>query len=137
MRARTSRASGFTLIEVVVAFVLLSIVLAIAFEIFSNGLRRASDLDDYSRALVVAQTRLAVAGSEEPFKEGQSQGETEDRRFHWMVSITNSEYSATEPGKPAPGSYALYRVDVKVDWRGADAREHSMSLATLGLGQRT
>ncbi|MGZ5032107.1 MAG: type II secretion system protein [Usitatibacter sp.] len=136
MKPRRSRASGFTLIEVVVAFVLLSIVLAIAFEIFSNGLRRAGDLDDYSSALVVAQTRLALAGAEEALKEGQTQGETEDRRFHWVVSITNSEFSAVEPGKVAPGGYALYRVEVKVAWRGADAREHSMSLATLGLGQR-
>lgn len=129
--------SGFTLIEVVVAFVLLSIVLVIGFEIFSNGLRRAGDLDDYSRALVVAQTRLAVAGSEAAYKEGQTQGESEDRRFRWVVSITNSDLSAAEPGKAAPSAYALYRVDVKVEWHGADAREHSMSLSTLGLGSRT
>jgi general secretion pathway protein I len=132
-----SRARGFTLIEVVVALVLLSIVLGIGFEIFSSGMKRAGDLDDYSRALVVAQTRLAVAGAEEAFKEGQTQGESEDGRFRWVVSITSSEFSAAVPGQPAPGAYALYRVEVKVGWRGADAREHSMSLATLGLGQRT
>ena len=137
MKPRKARARGFTLIEVVVAFVLLSIVLIVGFEIFSNGLRRAGDLDDYARALVVAQTRLAVAGSEEAFKEGQTQGESEDRRFRWAVSIKNSEFSAAEPGKPAPNAYALYHVDVKVEWRGADAREHSMSLSTLGLGSRT
>ena len=40
------RQLGFTLVEIVVAFVLLSAVLVTAFEIFSQGLRRASDLDD-------------------------------------------------------------------------------------------
>jgi prepilin-type N-terminal cleavage/methylation domain-containing protein len=48
------RARGFTLIEVVVAFVLLSLVLATSYEIFSSGFARVADLEDYSRATVVA-----------------------------------------------------------------------------------
>lgn len=133
MRARRSRATGFTLIEVVVAFVMLSLVLAVSFEIFSTGLRRAGDLDDYSRALLLAQSKLAAAGTEEQFKEGQAQGETEDRRFRWAVGITRTDEGLPDP-KPPVSVYALFRVDVKVAWVGADSREHSLSLSTLGLG---
>ena len=81
------REAGFTLIEVVVAFVVLSLVLAVVFEIFSTGLARASELDERSRALVVAQSKLALAGLEEALKDGESQGESEDRRFHWTVAV--------------------------------------------------
>jgi hypothetical protein len=32
--------------------------------------------------------------------------------------------------------FILFRVDVRVDWRTAAGRDQSISLATLGLGQR-
>ena len=130
------RQLGFTLVEIVVAFVLLSAVLVTAFEIFSQGLRRASDLDDRSRALVIAQSKLAAAGVEEQFAEGQWQGESEDRRFRWTMQIQRSDEGQAAPGKPINNAYQLFRVDVRVDWTGADARPRSMALATLGLGSR-
>ena len=129
-------ARGFTLVEIVVAFVLLSAVLVTAFEIFSQGLRRAGDLDDYSRALVIAQSKLASAGTEEQFAEGQWQGESDDRRFRWTMQIQKSEEGQAAPGKPANNAYQLFRVDVRVEWTATDTRPRSISLSTLGLGSR-
>lgn len=132
------RQSGFTLIEVVVAFVLLALVLSVSFEIFSTGMARASDLDDRARALVVAQSRLALAGAEEPLKEGAATGETEDRRFQWTVNVRRADdASMSLDGKAPSGAYALYRVDVRVAWRGADTRERALDLATLSLGAKS
>ena len=130
------RSRGFTLVEIVVAFVLLSAVLVTGFEIFSQGLRRAGDLDDYSRALLIAQSKLAATGTEEQFAEGQWQGESEDRRFRWVVQVQRSEEGQAPPGQPANSAYQLFRVDVRVAWTGIDTRERSISLATLGLGSR-
>jgi general secretion pathway protein I len=130
---RGARSSGFTLIEVVVAFVMLSLVLSVGFEIFTTGLKRAGELEDYSRALVIAQSKIASAGTEEQFKESQTQGESEDRRFRWAMAITRTA-EGLQPGSPGPFVYVLYRVDVKVDWQGADNRDRSLALATLGLG---
>lgn len=127
---------GFTLVEIVVAFVLLSAILVTGFEIFSQGLRRAGDLDDYSRALVIAQSKLAAAGTQERFKEGSSQGESEDRRFRWTVAIQRSEEGGGAPGQPPNNAYQLFRVDVRVEWTGADTRPRSIALATLGIGPR-
>jgi prepilin-type N-terminal cleavage/methylation domain-containing protein len=101
----TRRQRGFTLIEVLVAFVLLSLVLATSFELFTTGMRRAVDLEERSRALAVAQARMASAGVESPLKEG----------------------STATP-------YGLYRIETVVTWRGADERDQSFSLATLELG---
>jgi general secretion pathway protein I len=131
-----ARQLGFTLIEIVVAFVLLSVVLVTSFEIFTGGMRRAADLEDYSRALLLAQSKIAAAGTEEQFKEGETQGDTEDRRFHWTVSVRRSEEGAPGPGQPNNNPYALFHVAVHVGWTGADTRERSIALSTMGLGSR-
>jgi general secretion pathway protein I len=134
MRPRAQ--SGFTLIEVVVAFVMLALVLSVSFEIFSTGMARASDLEDRSQALVIAQSKLDSAGAEEALAEGDVSGESDDRRFQWTLSVRRYE-EAPEPGKTAPaGTYQLFRVDSRVAWHGADTREHSLALATLALGAR-
>jgi general secretion pathway protein I len=129
------REGGFTLIEVVVAFLLLSVVLATGFEIFSSGMSRAGDLADRSEALAIAQSKLAAAGTEELLREGQTQGDSEDRRFHWSVSIQPSE-EGQDPRLPVQSPYLLYRVGVRVDWQGARGGDQSVELATLALGQR-
>ena len=126
---------GFTLIEVVVAFVLLALVMSTAFEIFSAGLSRAGQLEERSRALVIAQSRMASVGVEETLKEGETSGESEDRKYQWVVSVKRSG-EGEDAGKPAPSVYSLYRIDVRVTWRGADTRDHSLALSTLGIWTR-
>lgn len=128
---------GFTLVEIVVAFVLLSAVLMTGFEIFSQGLRRAGDLDDEARAIVIAQSKLAAAGTEELFKESSSQGESEDGRFRWTLVVHRTDEGSAGPGQPVNNAYQLYRVDVRVEWTTIDSRTRAIELATLGLGSRT
>ena len=131
------RQRGFTLIEVVVAFVLLSLVLSVSFEIFTRGMARASDLDDRARALVVAQSRLGLAGLEDGWKEGVTSGQSEDRRYQWTLTIRRADEIANgADGKPASSAYTMYRVDVHVGWRGADGRDHVLDLATLATGAK-
>jgi general secretion pathway protein I len=132
---KTRREGGFTLIEVVVAFALLALVMVTAFEVFATGMARAGDLDDRSRALAIAQSRLAAAGTEELFREGQTQGESEDRRFRWTALVTRSE-EGQDPARTIQAPFILFRVDVRVDWRTASGRDQTIALATLGLGQR-
>ncbi len=130
------RQAGFTLIEVVVAFALLALVFSVGFQIFSDGLARAGTLDERSRALEVARSHLASAGVEEPLKEGQSQGESADPRFRWTTTIAPFDI-AHDPAQPqVMAAYALYHVETRVDWHGADEKEHSISLATLQLGTK-
>jgi general secretion pathway protein I len=132
----SKRGAGFTLIEVVVAFVLLSTVLTLGFEIFSDGLRRTAELDERSRAVVIAQSRLAAIGVEELLAEGQAQGESEDKRFRWTVSVARNAESEGPPGQPLSSAYVLYRVEARVDWEGADTRPRNYSLASMRIGPR-
>jgi len=127
-----SRQRGFTLIEVVVAFVLLTVVLVTAFEVFSAGLARAGELEDRSEALMIAQSQLAAAGVEQPLRDGETQGESEDRRFRWTTRITHTD-EGLQPGKPAPSAYALYRIDVLVTWQDAQGRAQGLPLSTMAV----
>ena len=138
-RGRPSRSQGgFTLIEIVVAFVLLALIFSTTFEVFSSGMRRAADLEDRSRAIVIAQSRLAVTGMEEQLKQSTVQGATEDGRFHWTVAVTPTDEATPPPDQPqpGPGTFMLYRVDVRVDWTGADQRAHTYALAGAAIGGR-
>ena len=132
-RARSQ--SGFTLLEVVVAFVVLALVLTVVFEVFSTWLSRTASLSEQSQALAIAQSRLAAVGLEEAIKEGEAAGESADRRFRWRVRV--ERYSAADvPGTPIQSTYALYRAESSVAWTGPDGREHALSVANLQLGPR-
>jgi general secretion pathway protein I len=133
------REGGFTLVEVVVAFVLLALVLTTGLEIFSSGLRRAGELEDRSRAILVAQSRLAMAGVEQSLAEGTTQGDSEDGRFHWTMAVVPSPEGLPAPDQPqpGPGSFILFHVDVQVQWQGGDQKPRAYALSTLLLGQKT
>ena len=118
------------------AFALLTLVFAVGFEVFSDGLSRAGALDERSRALEVARSRQAIAGMEEPLKEGQSQGESADPRFRWTTTVTPFEVTHDPSLPPVMAAYALYRVETRVDWHGADAKDHTIALSTLQLGNK-
>ena len=118
------------------AFVVLTLVLTTVFQIFSAGLGRASDLDDYAHALVIAQSRLAAAGIEEQLKEGETRGESEDRRYRWVLAVQRAPQQRDD-GSPAQAAFDLFRVAVLVEWQGVDARARSLDLATMMLGPKT
>lgn len=129
------RGAGFTLIEVVVAFALLSVVLVTVFEIFSSGLARAGELDHYSRALAIAQSEIASAGVEEALAEGEMRGESEDRQYRWTVTTAKHE-EPVDPAKPvAAVPYSLYRVQARVTWAAGNGAERNVALSTLFVTQ--
>ena len=133
-RARAQ--AGFTLLEVVVAFVVLSLVLTVVFEVFSTWLARTAALSEQSQALALAQSRLASVGLEETVKEGETVGDSNDRRYRWRLRIDRVAEAADATASPMKSTYSLYRAESRVDWTGADGRDHSLALANLQLGPR-
>ena len=72
-RGRSQR--GLSLIEVLVAFVVLALTLGVILQIFSGGLRNARLSDAYTRALLLAETRLEAEGSEQALVPGETAGQ--------------------------------------------------------------
>ena len=72
------RARGFSLLEVLVAFVILSLVATALFRLFGGALNNASAADDYSRAALLAESVLAETAAG-PLREGGAAGQRRRR----------------------------------------------------------
>jgi general secretion pathway protein I len=137
MRSRAQ--SGFTLLEVVVAFLVLALVMASVFEVYNSALARTADQADRSEALAIAQSRLQATGSDGALKEGDAAGESADRRFRWATSVKRYDEpgaGAGSGGIPMQAIYVLFHVETRVVWAGRDGKERDLSLATMALGPR-
>src|SRR5437762_13436814 len=134
-----TRSGGFSLLEVLVAFVILSLVATALFRMFGGALSNAAAADDWSRALLVAQTRLAVAASTLPLRESADQGSETDGRIRWETKVapytppnTTDDLERASEALPA----RLYRVSVDVRFPSDNGRDRIVSLSTLKLGAR-
>jgi general secretion pathway protein I len=120
---------GFSLLEVLVAFTILAMLLGALFQVFSGGLRAARSGDQYTRATIIAQSRLAALGVEQPLREGVSSG-TDDDPYHWRVTV--SPY-LDDQMPVADHVLQPLTVHVEVFWEeGGSAR--SVSLTSILLG---
>ncbi|TMG96627.1 MAG: type II secretion system protein [Betaproteobacteria bacterium] len=134
-----TKESGFSLLEVLVAFVILSLVATALFRLFGGALGNAAAASEWSRALLVAQTRLAVAASALPLRESTDQGSETDGRVRWETKVapytppnTTDDLERASEALPA----RLYRVSVDVRFPSDNGRDRVVSLSTLKLGAR-
>jgi len=81
------QAAGFSLLEVLVAFVILALVATAIFGLYGGALRTVSTSEEWSRALLVAESRLALAASVQPLREGSEAGTDDDGRIAWQTAV--------------------------------------------------
>jgi general secretion pathway protein I len=125
-------AKGFTLIEVLVALVILSLSLAIIFAGFSTSLRSKRVAEDHQQATLLAESKLNSVGVERPLQEGVTVGRFDDR-FRWKVEVApyhEEEMDQTQDLEKLP--LVPLVVTVTVSW-GDPGDERSVSLTTLRL----
>lgn len=115
--------AGFSLIEVLVAFVILALTLSVIMRIFSGGLRNVALAEDYSRAALLAESRLAEV-SVQPL-EGEAGGEF-DGKYRWRSTVRPWVDDAGVPSADLP--VRLMEIEVKVAWG-----EGSGGLREIGL----
>jgi general secretion pathway protein I len=123
------RQSGYTLIEVLVAFMILALALTVLLRIFSGGLRNVSVSSDYATATLIAESRLAATGIDIPLTPGETAG-TEGERFQWTVSV--QDYQPWPGYRSAARGVDAYRVTVTVEWPNGD-NTRSVGLSTVRL----
>jgi general secretion pathway protein I len=135
--AARRRESGFSLLEVLVAFVILALVGTALFQLFGGALNNVSVADDYTRGVLLAESRLAAASVESlPYRDASDQGVTEDGKYSWSTRIE----PYVGPGSTADqerigqlGAVRLWRISVTVSWAGTLGNQRSLSLATVRL----
>jgi len=138
-RGVRARARGFSLIEVLVAFVILALVATALFRLFSASLANASASEEYSRALLVAESQLEMAAAAQPLREASERGTDASGSVRWESRVAPHDAADVDPDlEKASETLAMrmYRVTVDVRFTGADGRERTLSLATIRLGPR-
>ena len=137
---RPGSSAGFSLLEVLVAFVILSLVATALFNLFGGALRNASASEDWSRALLVAQSRLAEAANVQPLREGTATGTEPDSRIAWQTVVAPYVPPDASPELEHASetmTTRLYRVTVDLRYPGGDGRDRTLSLSTVRLGSRS
>lgn len=130
---------GFSLLEVLAAFVILSLVATALFRLFSASLNNVSAAEEWSRALLLAQSQLEAAASMQPLKVLDDQGVDETGRIRWtsrVVTYTVPDVDQELERASELLAMRLYRITVDVTFDGTDGRPRSLSLATMRLGPR-
>lgn len=120
---------GFSLLEVLVAFVILALALGVLMRIFSGGLGNIGAAEHYSRAVAIAESELASVGVESPLAEGERTGEVEPG-YTWRTAVQHFEAS-TQPMEGAFLPIDLYQVDVTVNWGSATTTPRFVRFVTL------
>jgi general secretion pathway protein I len=133
--SRPAGESGFTLIEVLAAFMVFSVVIALLLQVFTGGLRDAQLTNEYAHAVMIAQSRLAIVTTEERVQEGGKSGT--EGAFEWSVELTpydeRAELLSEQRGKDYNLRVQLMRAQSRVAWAGADGHDRSVRLSTLLL----
>jgi type II secretion system protein I len=128
MRSRFHSRAGFTLLEMLVATVIMGMAVAGLLSNLSTSLRNASRLSDYDQAALLAKRtmdelllnpRLAkntvIEGRFDPALTGVEGG--------WRAMLSNFE----EPPRMIPGESVLERLELQVHW-ASGSRQSNLTL---------
>lgn len=121
---------GFTLIEVIVAFAVLALALAIVLGTLSNASRQVRWSEDAGRAALHAQSLLDDTGIAQALVTGRSEGTFEDGRYRWTLEVAPWQAPAADGGGEAPSPQPvdpaaprLLKLALDVRWGDAEARD--------------
>lgn len=132
-------AAGFSLIEVLAAFVILALVGTALFRLFSASLNNASASAEWSRALLVAESQLDLAAAAQPLRETDQQGADDAARLRWESHVALYVVPDVDPelARASEGlAMHLFRITVDVRFEGANGRERTLTLATIKMGPK-
>lgn len=125
--------AGFSLLEVLVAFTILSLTLGVLLQLFGTGLRNAAVSEDYTRAVLYAESLLASMGTETPLEPGTLSGELEPP-FVWHSDVAAFNEESLDTERLEASGITPYVVTVEVSWTRGE-RTRSVVLDTLRLSR--
>ncbi len=129
MKKRNQR--GFTLLEIMVAFTIMALSVAVLLRAFGGSVRLIGDAGEIAKAVSLAQSKLAEVGRVIPVEEAEESGQWKNN-YHWTLSI--QPFDPFQPVADNP-HLAMYRVAVTVTWEDGGRQRH-YSLSTLRLARK-
>lgn len=125
----STRQHGFTLLETIIALVILAISLGVIYQIFGSTLRNTRIAEEYAVAQVYAQSHLSQLGKTQSLAEGITQGRY-NGTYRWELAV--------EPQGNGESAFGIrkYKILLRVLWDN-NGRSRSIEIPTLRLaGER-
>lgn len=134
-RSPRTSSQGFTLLEVLLAFVIFAISFAVVLQIISGSIRNTMRSKQYTEVALIAQSVMDTVGLEIPLEEG-SEASGESGEYSWNVQIY--AYEQPEEIEASYGSLLLadlagielLQVELLVSW-GEPSDERSRRFSTV------
>jgi general secretion pathway protein I len=124
------REKGFSLLETLVAIVILGVSLVVILQLYSEGLKAGDLSEQYTRALFIAQNKMEEILLQPMLEEGEISEEIEgDFSYHTTITWIEPE----EDEKRA--AFDLFDVTVRVTWQAGIA-EKEVEISTVAIGER-
>jgi len=128
-RSRQCSASGFGLLEAVIALVIATLALGALLEALGDALRIDTVATRTTQAVVRARSHLAMALANEAPVPGEQEGD-DGGGFRWHVRY---DTVATDPATDSKPAATLYAVSVRITWeRDGGASEVRLDTERLG-----
>jgi len=128
-RTGYKQSAGFTLIEILAAFLIFALSFAVIMQIMSSSMRNTRIAGDLTQAALYAQSKMDMLGIEAPVEEGSDSGEF-DQRYRWDMRVEpytiDDERGIDSERIPVD----LYQVTLTVFWQNG-GREESTDFTTL------
>lgn len=119
--------AGFTLLEVLVAFVILASMLGVVLNLNSLALDSTARAAERQQALLLAQSQLDRVLAKRELRLGRETGRFEDERFEWELRVKRFDFPDWDPSVESVSE--PYEIELSVYWD----REKSLTLNTLRL----
>ncbi|HOW53139.1 MAG TPA: prepilin-type N-terminal cleavage/methylation domain-containing protein [Syntrophorhabdaceae bacterium] len=120
---------GFTLLEVLVAFVILTVVVTVILQLFSANLKTLRVSDDYVTATALADAKMREVLEGASLKEGLS-SETTQEGYRMDITITETLEKRTKDL-----TWKILEVALNVSWKKG-MKERSLFMKTLKAVKR-
>jgi general secretion pathway protein I len=118
------RSSGFTLLEVLVAMVIVGLAVTAILELFSSNLRAISSSEDHMRASLAAEARMRdVLDGTGLAEKGWSEVTNEGYRIDVTINKVQTE-------RANMAGVDLYQIDLALSWKRG-MRDRTITLKTL------
>jgi general secretion pathway protein I len=126
-------ARGFTLLEVLIAFIIAALALGMMFDVAVVSLRGSRRAARYEEAVVRARSHLAMATEGGSLMPGTWDGD-DGRGYRWHIHVTPLAEAASRPVAGPAIPLALYAMSVAITWSEGE-QTHEVRLDTEQIGQ--
>lgn len=128
---RVQNQHGFTLIEILVATMILAICIVVILQLFSGGLKSSKLSGDYTRAIFHAREKMEELLLLDALTDQVLEGEFKDG-FTWSANI---EHRIPDEDEETQLPVDSFNIDVRVSWADGRRGKH-FEISTIKIAKK-